>query len=280
MAKTRQPNEKTEQVQVKIARSQAKEARIMAVTAIIISILSLGIAYLTFHKDNEEVCTIRINMVEEEYLTDISTIISCCDSAGIADTSGSVLLNYNSEIINLSKNSITIVSYYLCNNMDSVNLKLDNINWKKLYEDKKRFYMAKMPLQKAVTIAPGESYILSFKKYQSFDKKLFKRIRHLFKKIVTVSDMFYISDVFFVFYLHNLDFFGNYVDCKFDEENQLKSSVYNFKKLKNNHYYFVIETAKGNYFAKKVSWYSEDHNLPFLNLLSDQPLDLEPYKYE
>lgn len=253
------------QVQIKLIRSQARGLWVTSSLAILISLASLAFSYYVYRNENDEFCSVSATIINEDFETKIESMGACCDSFGNATEYHSVLIKYTSETINLSKEPITLVSYYIINEGDIEGHKKDNLDWEKIIKNGNWHKFIEKKLPNPVVLNSGEPYTFKFDTYFDMDNMTYDLIRTQLKDIVFKNDVFHISDIMHLFYKHQKDMFGNDLDCRFDSVGVYSYSILSFDILKKEHpFYFVVRIAKGNYFAKRVTWYNRDNfELPF-----------------
>lgn len=255
--------ENSEQVQIKLIRSQARGLWVTSSFAIVVSLASLTLSYYVHRNAIEEFCSVNTTLINEDYETHIGGLITS-GSEGKVNESFSVSIKYSSETINLSKEPITLVSYYIINEGDIDGHKIDNLDWEEIIKKGDRLKLIESKLPNSVKIDPGDAYTFIFDTYIEMDNNTYKLIRNQLKDYALENDFFHIADIMHLFYAHKKDMFGNSINCTLDSGRVTSYTHLSFDNLEEHSFYFVIKTAKENYFAKRVTWYNrDDFELPF-----------------
>lgn len=266
--KKNQINKDLTDVQIKLIRSQAVGLWTTSIFAIIISIVSAYFTWQNYCRDNEEICSININKIENDYKTTFGGV-GGMGSEGIQE-SPTINIKYNSEIINLSKNPITIISYFVISIAEIQYLNKKDLNWKEHYNTEPYFSGQERKIRTPICLQPGEAYILPFENFITIDTSSYINIKKYLKKYIHKDFTFSIVDIIKLYYSTKKDFFGNNLEFIMRQDgsicgwNPLKSEL-----KKDAPFYFIVKTARGNYISTKVTWYSQNSNdPPFMKILT------------
>lgn len=242
------------QVQIRLIRSQARGLWITSSIAILVSIASFSFSFYTYLKDNDEICSVNTCLIENNYDTMMMLID---DSPGIS-------IKYKTDVINLSKNPVTIISYFLIKESDIKRNNIEKMDWREILKDDYPIYHEETKLDSSIRLEPGSSCVLPFKHFIDMDYETFKYLRkELGNLILPDSIHVNILSVINLYYKSQKDFFGNTLEADIDKDgfiNRLSSLRSNLKY--DDPFYFIIKTAKGNFISTKVKWYYGPQALP------------------
>jgi len=122
----------------------------------------------------------------------------------------------------------------------------------------------KINIPKIIPIESGNSIIIPFSIYFEIENNTRRELRKDLKYFFNAkTGLYYISDIMCVFYSNKRDFFGNTIDCGVNDEDLVNSYRPSVKsKVNDDPFYFIVETAKGSFFSKRVTWYSDLNSMP------------------
>ena len=76
-----------------------------------------------------------------------------------------------------------------------------------------------------------------------------------------------LSTILWIYYINNVDFFGNHIDFQHNGSIPIKFS-YDKKSMSDDPFWVVIKTSKNNYFFSRVCFYPKEHKtIPFIALM-------------
>lgn len=262
--------ENNDQVQIKLIRSQARGLWVTSSLAILISFISLLFSYFVFQNENKELCMLSIKPVNTDYLTQIVDGRVCCDSNGYETRNITLEIQYEAEIINLSKNPMTIISYYTVKESELLNNNIEAIDWKKICESDFHFQNNEQKLPHAIRLEPGEPYFFLYNVFIEIDPTTNDQIENDSSSF-SLQNSKYLSELMFSFYSKGKDPFGNSINCTIEDRRITSYSMKFFDKKKGDPYYLILKTAKESFFSSKVEWYQKnDYSLPFIDIINDK----------